>query len=208
MTAKLHFTKDGAHGDKTLFPPSATGKISSGNNAPHSMPYKRPLQLRKKRGTVCVSRSTPPWPHHAAQTTCLPSDSSSSERLDVSLRSTWPAAVSNRYAATSLRPDLVLFSPSSKTIVLLELTVPLEDKVHLAHDRKISKYCALVMACEENGFKTHMFALEVGCLGYLPHPFLYCFIALSLPKSPAHQIRPEVSKTPFALRMSSFFTEA
>ena len=52
-------------------------------------------------------------------------------------------------AVTSLRPDVVLFSRSSKTIVLLELTVPLEDNVHLAHDRKTSKYSALVTACED-----------------------------------------------------------
>ena len=77
-------------------------------------------------------------------------------------------------AVTSLRPDVVLFSRSSKTIVLLELTVPLEDNVHQAHDRKTTKYSALVTACEENGFKTHMFALEVGCLGYCPHSFLHC----------------------------------
>ena len=95
---------------------------------------------------------------------------------------------------------MVLFSRSSKTIVLLELTVPPEDNVHLAHDRKTSKYSALVTACEENGFKTHMFALEVGCLGYCPHSFLHCFEALGLPKSAARQIRSEASKT--ALRSS------
>ena len=116
-------------------------------------------------------------------------------------------------AVTFLRPDVVLFSRSSKTIVLLELTVPLEDNVHLAHDRKTTKYSALVMACEENGFKTHMFALEVGCLGYCPHSFLHCFEALGLPKSTARQIRSEASKT--ALRsyhhrtsMYFFFAEA
>ena len=56
-------------------------------------------------------------------------------------------------AVTSLRPGVVLFSRSSKTIDLLELTVPLEDNVHLAHDRKTSKYSALVAACKENGLK-------------------------------------------------------
>ena len=95
---------------------------------------------------------------------------------------------------------MVLFSRSSKTIVLLELTVPLEDNVHLAHDRKTTKYSALVTACEENGFKMHMFALEVGCLGYCPHSFLHCFEALGLPKSAARQVRSEASKT--ALRSS------
>ena len=90
---------------------------------------------------------------------------------------------------------MVLFSRSSKTIVLLQLTVPLEDNVHLVHDRKTTKYSALVTACEENGFKTHMFALEVGCLCYCPHSFLHCFEALGLPKSAARQIRSEASKT-------------
>ena len=63
------------------------------------------------------------------------------------------------------------------------------------------------MAGEENGFKTHLFTLEVGYLGYRPHS-LYCFVALGLPKSPEHRIRSEASKTPFALRMSFFFAEA
>ena len=98
-------------------------------------------------------------------------------------------------AVTSLRPDVVLFSHSSKTTVLLELTVPQEENVHQAHDRKTTKYSALVTACEENGFKTHMFALEVGCLGYCPHSFLHCFEALGLPKLAARQIRSEASKT-------------
>ena len=64
--------------------------------------------------------------------------------------------------------------------------------------------------CEENGFKTHMFALEVGCLGCCPHSFLHCFEALGLPKSAACQIRFESSKTALKLRPSYvlFFAEA
>ena len=111
-------------------------------------------------------------------------------------------------AVTSLRPDVVLFSRSSKTIVLLELTVPLEDNVHLARDRKTTKYSALVTACEENGFKTHMFALKVGCIGYCPHSFLHCFEALGLPKSAACQIRSEASKTALRSSFVLFFAEA
>ena len=102
---------------------------------------------------------------------------------------------------------MVLFSRSSKTIVLLELTVPLEDNVHLAHHRKTSKYSALVTACEENGFKTHMFALEVGCLGYCPHSFFHCFKALGLPKSAARQIRSEASNTALRSSYVLFFAE-
>ena len=92
-------------------------------------------------------------------------------------------------------------------IVLLELTVPL-DNVHLAHDRITSKYSALVTACEESGFKTHMFALEVGCLGYCPHSFLHCFEALRLPNRQRVRSDPRRQKPPFAHRMYFFFAEA
>ena len=51
-------------------------------------------------------------------------------------------------AVTSLRPDVVILSRSTKTVIMLELTVPLEDRSHLAYDRKSSKYSALVTACE------------------------------------------------------------
>ena len=80
-------------------------------------------------------------------------------------------------AVTSLRPDVVILSRSTKTVIMLELTVPLEDRSHLAHDRKSSKYSALVSACEESGFKAHLFPIEVGCLGYSPIPY---FTALKL----------------------------
>ena len=66
-------------------------------------------------------------------------------------------------AITSLRPDVVILSPSTKTVIMLELTVPLEDRSHLAYDRKSSKYSALVTVFEESGFKAHLFPIEVGC---------------------------------------------
>ena len=73
-------------------------------------------------------------------------------------------------AVTSLRPDVVLFSRPSKTIVFLELTLPLEDNVHLAHERKTSKYSALVTACEENGFKGAVSRYSVIFLRFFPRP--------------------------------------
>ena len=97
-------------------------------------------------------------------------------------------------AVTSLRPDVVILSRSTKTVIMLELTVPLEDRSHLAYDRKSSKYSALVTACEESGFKAHLFPIEVGCLGYSPHSLLHCLEALGLPKSTARQLRTECSR--------------
>lgn len=103
-------------------------------------------------------------------------------------------------ASTSLRPDVVIFSRSNKTVVLLELTVPLEDRSHLAHDRKKSKYSELAATCEQNGFTVHLLPFEVGCLGFCPHTILRTFESLGLPKSAARQIRLECSRV--ALRCS------
>ena len=103
-------------------------------------------------------------------------------------------------AATTLRPDGVFPSQSTKTVILLELTVPLEDRVHAAHDRKKSKYTPLESSCEENGFRVHLIPIEVGCLGYCPHSLLQSLETLGLPRSTARHIRTECSRV--ALRCS------
>ena len=143
-------------------------------------------------------------------------------------------------AATSLSPDIVIYSCTKNIVVMLELTVPLEDRSHLAHERKTSKYASstyarthvptprrflskasaafisnflcfllyvvnihkekktkyasLARTCEENGFTTHFFAIEVGCLGFCPNSFLTCLEALGLPKSSARKIRTECAR--------------
>ncbi|KAJ8004371.1 hypothetical protein DPEC_G00158500 [Dallia pectoralis] len=43
-------------------------------------------------------------------------------------------------ATTSLRPDMLLISETSKQIILLELTVPWEDRIEEANERKRAKY--------------------------------------------------------------------
>ena len=104
---------------------------------------------------------------------------------------------------------MVLFSRSSKTIVLLELTVPLEDNVHLAHDRKTTKYSASVTACEENGFLRRtcsLWKLDVLAIALTPSSIA------SKPSACQSRQRvrsdPKRQKPPFAHRMYSFFAEA
>lgn len=41
---------------------------------------------------------------------------------------------------TTLRPHIALMSESTKQVVLLELTVPWEDRLEEAFERKLSKY--------------------------------------------------------------------
>ncbi len=68
--------------------------------------------------------------------------------------------------ATSLRPDVVLTSESTKQVVLVELTVPWEDRVEEANERKRANYSELVTECRSNGWKARGEPVEVGCRGF------------------------------------------
>jgi len=69
-------------------------------------------------------------------------------------------------AITSLRPDVVLTSATSKQVVLLELTVPWEDRIEEANERKRAKYSDLVEQCRLNGWRARCEPIEVGCRGF------------------------------------------
>ena len=69
-------------------------------------------------------------------------------------------------AVTASRPDIVLWSTQTKQVVMLELTVPWEERVEEANERKRLKYQDLVADCQNNGYRTWCFPVEVGCRGF------------------------------------------
>ena len=69
-------------------------------------------------------------------------------------------------AETTLRPDIVLFSDSTKQVVLLELTVPWEERMEEANERKRAKYANLVEECRRRGWRARCVPIEVGCRGF------------------------------------------
>ena len=68
---------------------------------------------------------------------------------------------------TRKKPDLVVWCPERKIIYLVELTVPHEDNIDAARDRKDQRYENLVNECEEAGWSTAHFSVEVGCRGFV-----------------------------------------
>ncbi len=70
-------------------------------------------------------------------------------------------------ATNTLRPDMVLFSESSRQVVLLELTVPWEDRMEEAFEQKRAKYEELAGECRNRGWKTRCLPIEVGCRGFV-----------------------------------------
>ena len=45
-------------------------------------------------------------------------------------------------------------------------TVPWEENLSYAHDRKLSRYDDLVAQCQARGWNWELFAVEVGCGGF------------------------------------------
>ena len=66
---------------------------------------------------------------------------------------------------TNLRPDMVLWSAAMKKIII-ELTVPWEERCGEANERERAKYDELMTECRGKGWQTWRFPVEVGCRGF------------------------------------------
>ncbi|KAI4876462.1 hypothetical protein NFI96_002536 [Prochilodus magdalenae] len=82
-------------------------------------------------------------------------------RVDLGRQLKFPEYVTS----TALRPDVVLTSVSSKQVLLVELTVPWEDRMEEANERKRLKYDELVEEGRK-GWKARCEPIEVGCRGF------------------------------------------
>ena len=65
------------------------------------------------------------------------------------------------------RPDLVLVSSSLDAIILVELTVPWEERLQYSNALKADKHADLSMDLEAKGYRTDLFPIEVGARGGL-----------------------------------------
>ena len=79
----------------------------------------------------------------------------------------WSTCYPEVIKKTGLRPDIVLHSATAKEILLIELTVPYESRIDDAHVYKTHKYSDLAKELREAGFKTKVFAVEVGARGFV-----------------------------------------
>ena len=69
-------------------------------------------------------------------------------------------------ATTTLRPDVLLLSRATKRVVLIELTVPWEERIEEAQERKKTKYQPLLDECRQRGWKTWNLPVKVGSWGF------------------------------------------
>lgn len=76
---------------------------------------------------------------------------------------------------TNQRADTVIISDSTKQIAMVELTVPTEDRIEVSTELKKARYAELEETCRRRGWRTNLWAVEVGCSG-LPASSMSIFL--------------------------------
>ena len=84
-------------------------------------------------------------------------------RIDLKKRLQFPGEI----VQTTLRPDIVIWSTKSRQLIMIELTVPWEENIEMANERKRLKYDELTQSCEAARWKTWCLPIEVGCRGFI-----------------------------------------
>ncbi len=125
-------------------------------NSRPSGPARRPILFARAGENIIPPRQRP-------TARVLSPGSEWAMRVDLGRQLQFPREI----VETSLRPDLVMWSEPFKTILLAELTVPWEEKIEAANERKRSEYADLVDECREAGWKAIMCPIKVGCRGFV-----------------------------------------
>ena len=69
-------------------------------------------------------------------------------------------------AVSTLRPDIILFSMSTKKVIIIELTYPCEENLSQWHEEKSQQYYPLCCSIRSNGLPVYFYAIEVGTRGF------------------------------------------
>ena len=104
-----------------------------------------------------------------------------------------PLVIPCHIAQTSLRPDIIIYSDSTKQIFILELTVPAEDNVIQRHLDKENKYARLLDDMNINQWTGKVFGIEVGSRGYVAKSFSFALKTLGVKQNIVGKLRKAVS---------------
>ena len=115
-----------------------------------------------RRGISFVKAGEQPPPRPKAQAGLLGTAKDWQLRVDLGKQLKFPENI----VETRLRPDIVLFSEASKQVAMLELTVPWEERMEEASERKREKYAELVEECRRRGWRARCLPIEVGGRGF------------------------------------------
>lgn len=98
-------------------------------------------------------------------------------------------------AYTSQRPDIVVTSKKTKTIILIENTSGCEENAPVAHQRKIDRYEDLCKEIRSNGWACYFFAIEVNARGFCSTTVSSCMKSLGFTPSASRKICKALGET-------------
>ena len=176
--------------------PDLRGLIAKVNRLPS--PRARAIQARAIKfiaaGTIAPRRGR----HESDSASVLKGARDWRIALDLDSKLIFPAITG---VITALRPDIVIWSEATKTIVWGELTCPLEESILDAHVRKKHKYLSLEAECRVKGWTVHAFQFEVGSLGFVANSARRFLLTLGM-NNP--QLKFVIQRMSAASRRSSF----
>ena len=94
---------------------------------------------------------------------------------------------------TSQRPDVVLWSARTKTVIMVELTCPAEENFTKAHKRKMDRYTDLVEQIRIAGWTPVLRTVEAGARGFVSNRFQKIFRKLGFTSKEATGACKEIS---------------
>ena len=96
-------------------------------------------------------------------------------------------------ATSNLRPDIIFCSTALHKVFIIELTVPWEDSIFEAYERKKSKYTELAAEMESNGWHTDICPIEVTARGFVARSTVNLLRKLGLVGQELRRITKELS---------------
>ena len=81
-------------------------------------------------------------------------------------------------AVSTLRPDILLFSWSTKKVIIIELTCPCEENMSQWHDEKSQKDYPLCCSIRSNGWSVYFYGIVVGAQGFCAESVRSCLRSL------------------------------
>ena len=81
-------------------------------------------------------------------------------------------------AVSTLGPDILLFSRSTKKVIFIELTCPCEENMSQWHEEKSQKYYPLCCSIRSNGWSVYFYATEVGARSFCAESVRSCLRSL------------------------------
>ena len=104
-------------------------------------------------------------------------------------------AIKKRLDLRGASMNFVSINEFEKKCVVIELTVPAEENLAQANNRKKCKYADLIHECQEAGWDVRYFPVEVGSRGFTNQTLRACFKYLDLSNKEIRLAIDEISKT-------------